>query len=88
VVRWKTSDALFVARLHEALQEQWDAHRGRLEALQGKALDVIGAALDSPDEATSFRAAVQVLRLAGERPKGATTENGVTLGWAYSNIGG
>ena len=76
--RWKGEPA-FVARLNSEIQAGWDAHRARLAALQGKALDVVAGALDSADPTVSLKAAFSVLKLAGERPKGATSETGVIL---------
>lgn len=78
VSRWKGEPA-FTARLNSEIQVSWDAHRARLSALQCRALDVVSSALDSDDMTLSLKAAVQVLRLAGERPKGATSEMGVIL---------
>ena len=80
--RWKGEPA-FVARLNSEIQASWDAHRARLAALQGKALSVVEGALDSDDMTLSLKAAVQVLKLASERPKGATSETAIMLeGWA------
>lgn len=76
--RWKGEPA-FTARLNAEIQAGWDAHRARLAALQGKALDVVAGALDSDDMTLSLKAAFSVLKLAGERPKGATSEMGVML---------
>jgi hypothetical protein len=76
--RWKGEPA-FMARLNCEIQDGWDGHRARLAALQGKALDVVSAALDSDDPAVSFKAAVQVLKLAGEKPQGPTSETGVMV---------
>jgi hypothetical protein len=74
VARWKSADALFIAVLNSERQRQWDDNLARLESLQGRALSVLGAALDSPDDATSFRAAQAVIKLRGERPTGPTSE--------------
>jgi hypothetical protein len=74
--RWKGEPA-FIARLNSEIQAGWDAHRARLAALQGKALDVVSDSLNSEDPAVSLKAALSVLKLAGERPKGATSENAV-----------
>ena len=84
VQRWKSSDALFIARMNEAQQVQWDTHRARLSALQGRALDVIAGTLDSEDTTAAFKAAVYVLRLSGERPAGPTSETAVALAlWSF-----
>lgn len=79
VQRWKSDDALFIAKLNDARQVQWDAHRARLSALQGKALDRIAQALDSEDEGIAFKAAVTVVKLADQRPTGPTSEYSVAL---------
>lgn len=86
VARWRAYDAVFVARLNEGQRVLWDSHVGRLLALQAKALDVVSASLDSVDSVMAFRAAVQVLRLAGERPKGPTSEVAVLSAMALDNM--
>jgi hypothetical protein len=76
--RWK-GEPVFMARLNVAIQDGWDAHRARLAALQGKALDVVAGALDSEDPAMSLKAAIALLKLASEKPQGPTSETGVML---------
>ena len=83
--RWKGEPA-FTARLNSEIQAGGDGHRARLAALQGKALDVVSAALDSDDPAVSLKAALSVLKVASERPKGETTENGVLMSRAFENM--
>lgn len=83
--RWK-GEAAFTARLNSEIQASWDGHRARLSALQSRALDVVSSALDSDDMTLSLKAAVQVLKLAGERPKGATSVNAVLSIQALENM--
>jgi hypothetical protein len=68
-----------MVRLNNEIQDGWDAHRARLSALQAKAFDVVGDALNSEDPAVSLKAALSVLKLAGERPQGATSEMSIML---------
>lgn len=78
VQRWKL-DAAFLAGLNAARREAWACQRERVRALIGRALDVVGGALDSADEKTRLTAAFRVLGSAGELWAELTPTGGVTV---------
>jgi len=86
VAAWRDSDALFAATLNRRRAGQWEEQGDRLRGLIPRAVDALGACLDSEDPKTALAAARVILTGAGLlggdlRPGGPIVAEKVELAW-------
>ena len=76
ITRWRLYHPLFQTELNRQRQALWLNHADRLRAMAATALDVIQSHLASSSERSSFRAAINILKLAARiaPPIGPTDE--------------
>jgi hypothetical protein len=76
ITRWRLYHPLFQTELNRHRQALWLNHADRLRAMAASALDVIQGHLASSSERSSFRAAVNILKLTARiaPPIGPTDE--------------
>jgi hypothetical protein len=67
-VRWRADDAEFVRELNLRRKQLWDQPADLLRALVPRALEVLGAALQSESEHSRIRAASEILKIASVGP--------------------
>jgi transposase-like protein len=65
--RWRQHNPLFQAELNRRRQALWQNSADRLRSLLSPALDILEKQLKDPYDRTAFRAAINVLRLAGTK---------------------
>jgi len=63
VNQWRNHDEDFVNELRNRRKQLWDRQREGLLVLCGKAMEVLGKSLASPDEKVRLRAAMELLRM-------------------------
>jgi hypothetical protein len=76
ITRWRLYHPLFQTELNRQRQALWLNHADRLRAMAATALDLIQSHLASSSERSSFRAAINILKLAARiaPPIGPTDE--------------
>lgn len=62
VNQWRNHDEDFMNELRTRRKQLWDRQREGLMVLCGKAMEVLGESLASPDEKVRIKAAMEVLR--------------------------
>jgi hypothetical protein len=75
VLRWRNSDAEFIAELRRRRKAAWRGVTDKLRALLDPAVDVLAEQLTDPYERTRFRAASTLLRLANVKAAIAPQED-------------